>query len=74
MPPLPVLSGAEVVKALEKRGFELVRIKGSHHMMKSSEGRFTVVPVHPGRDIPPGTLRWIIRDAGLSVSEFIALL
>jgi predicted RNA binding protein YcfA (HicA-like mRNA interferase family) len=52
MPPLPVLSGAEV--------------------MKGSEGRFTVVPVHPGRDIPPGTLRRIIRDAGLSIAEFIA--
>ena len=74
MPPLPVLPGAEVVKALEKHGFELVRIKGSHHMMKSSEGRFTVVPVHPGRDIPPGTLRRIIRDAGLSIADFIALL
>lgn len=74
MPPLPVLSGAEVVKALQKHGFELVRIKGSHHMMKSLDGRFTVVPVHPGRDLPPGTLRRIIRDAGLSIDEFVALL
>ncbi|WP_322777894.1 type II toxin-antitoxin system HicA family toxin [Frankia sp. Cas4] len=74
MPPLPVVSGAEVVKALEKEGFELVRIRGSHHMMKNPEGRFTVVPVHQGKDIPPGTLRRIIRDAGMSVAEFIALL
>ena len=74
MPPLPVLPGAEVVKALGKHGFELVRIKGSHYVMKNSEGRFTVVPVHPGRDVPPGTLRQIIRDAGLSVTDCVALL
>jgi len=69
-----MLPGAEVVKALEKDGFTLVRVKGSHHIMKGPEGRFTGVPVHPGRDIPPGTLRRIIRDAGLSVADFIALL
>ncbi|RAY13728.1 hypothetical protein DPM19_18895 [Actinomadura craniellae] len=74
MPPLPVVSGAEVIKALEKAGFALTRVKGSHHMMRSPEGRFTVVPVHQGKDLPPGTLRRIIRDAGLSVAEFIALL
>lgn len=67
-------AGAEVVKALEKDAFMLVRVKGSHHVMKSSEGRFTVVPVHSGKDVPPGTLRRIIRDAGLSVADFLALL
>ncbi|WP_322769949.1 type II toxin-antitoxin system HicA family toxin [Frankia sp. Cr1] len=46
MPPLPVVAGAEVAKALVKEGFELVCIRGSHHMMKNPEGRFTVVPVH----------------------------
>jgi predicted RNA binding protein YcfA (HicA-like mRNA interferase family) len=74
MPSLPAVSGAQTIKALEKAGFALVRTKGSHHMMKNPEGRFTVVPVHQGRDIPPGTLRRIIRDSGLSVAEFIALL
>ncbi|MCD0448724.1 type II toxin-antitoxin system HicA family toxin [Actinocorallia sp. API 0066] len=74
MPPLPVASGAAVVKALEKAGFELVRTKGSHHMMTGPSGRFTVVPVHRGKDLPPGTLRRIIADAGLSVGEFIELL
>jgi predicted RNA binding protein YcfA (HicA-like mRNA interferase family) len=74
MPPVPAASGTQVVKALEKAGFNLVRINGSHHMMRSAEGRFTVVPVHRGRDVPPGTLRRIIRDAGLSVAEFTDLL
>jgi predicted RNA binding protein YcfA (HicA-like mRNA interferase family) len=74
MPPLPTVSGSETIKALEKAGFALVRTKGSHHMMKSPEGRFTVVPVHQGRDIPPGTPCRITRDSGLSVAEFIELL
>ncbi|WP_250280994.1 MULTISPECIES: type II toxin-antitoxin system HicA family toxin [unclassified Frankia] len=74
MPPLPVLPGGDVVKVPEKLGFEVVRIKGSHHMMRNTEGRFTVVPVHPGRDIPVGTLRRIVRDTGLSIEEFVAAL
>ena len=74
MPPLPTVSGAEVIKALENAGFVLARVKGSHHMMRSPDGRFTVVPVHQGKDLPPGTLRRVIRDAGMSVSEFIGLL
>ncbi|WP_261558271.1 type II toxin-antitoxin system HicA family toxin [Frankia tisae] len=52
----------------------MIRIKGSHHMMRNTEGRFTVVPVHPGRDLPVGTLRRIIRDTGLSIEEFVAML
>ena len=38
MPPLPVLSCLEVVKVLEKHGFEVVRVKGSHHMLRNAEG------------------------------------
>ncbi|KPM56527.1 hypothetical protein CcI49_00990 [Frankia sp. CcI49] len=75
MPPLPVLPGGDVVKTLEKLGFEVIRVRGSHHMMRSAaDGRFTVVPVHPGRDVAAGTLRRIIRDTGLSVEEFVAAL
>ncbi|WP_018635754.1 type II toxin-antitoxin system HicA family toxin [Parafrankia elaeagni] len=74
MPPLPVLSGGELVKVLEKLGFETVRISGSHHMLRNPDGRFTVVPVHSERDIPVGTLRRIIRGTGMSVAEFVAAL
>ncbi|WP_261565241.1 type II toxin-antitoxin system HicA family toxin [Frankia gtarii] len=42
--------------------------------MRNAEGRFTVAPVHPGRDISVGTLRRIIRDTGLSIEEFVAAL
>ncbi|MEQ1935758.1 MAG: type II toxin-antitoxin system HicA family toxin [Fimbriimonadaceae bacterium] len=73
---LPSLRGAAVVRALEKAGFDAVRIKGSHHIMEHADGpaRRTVVPVHAGRDIKRGLLRKIIDDAGLTVEEFSALL
>ncbi|WP_045876672.1 type II toxin-antitoxin system HicA family toxin [Pseudofrankia sp. DC12] len=74
MPPLPSRPGADVVRALEKAGFKLLRVKGSHHMLTGLGGRFVVVPVHAGKDVPPGTLRRIIRDADLSVEQFIELL
>jgi predicted RNA binding protein YcfA (HicA-like mRNA interferase family) len=59
---------------LEKAGFTLLRVKGSHHMLIGPAGRFAVVPVHAGKDVPPGTLRRIIRDADLSVAQFVDLL
>ena len=73
---LPTLKGAEVVRALQKAGLTVDRIKGSHHMMEHPDDptRQTVVPVHAGRDIKRGLLRKIIEDAGLTVDEFIALL
>lgn len=74
MPPVPVTPGAQVVKALEKAGFELVRVTGSHHRMTHADGRRVSVPVHRSRDVPRGTLRSVIRDAGLTVEEFLSLL
>lgn len=75
MPRLPVLTGREVLKALERAGFIVVRVRGSHHFLRhpgTSKG--VPVPIHGNRDLPAGTLRAIIAEAGLSVDEFIALL
>ena len=41
---LPRLSGREVVEALRRAGFDLVRVKGSHHFLRHADGRVTVVP------------------------------
>jgi predicted RNA binding protein YcfA (HicA-like mRNA interferase family) len=70
---LPSISGRECVRALEKAGFTVVRQKGSHIVMRR-ENPFaqTVVPDHA--ELDRGTLRSIIRQAGLSVDEFVALL
>jgi predicted RNA binding protein YcfA (HicA-like mRNA interferase family) len=74
MPPVPVVRGDRVVRALERAGFAVARIKGSHHIMRHPDGRNTTVPVHSGRDVRPGTLRGILADVGLSVEEFRELL
>ena len=48
MPRLPRLRGREIIAALKRAGFGVLRIKGSHHFLQHSDGRLTVVPVHPG--------------------------
>ena len=72
---LPRVEGREVVRALERAGFEVRRQKGSHvHLRRSSDQRRVTVPVHTGRTLPPGTLRAILRDADIEVEEFRQLL
>jgi predicted RNA binding protein YcfA (HicA-like mRNA interferase family) len=73
---LPAVRGADVVRALQRAGFFVVRIKGSHHIMQHGENpeQRTVVPVHAGQDVKRGLLRKIIDDAGLTVEEFSDLL
>lgn len=73
MSKLPVVSGAECVKALVKAGFVVYRQRGSHIVLVRLEPRAqTTVPDH--KELDRGTLRAIIRQAGLSVDEFAALL
>jgi predicted RNA binding protein YcfA (HicA-like mRNA interferase family) len=74
-PVLPVLKAREVVAALERAGFFIHHSTGSHVQLKHPdhpELRITV-PYHSG-DVPHGTLRSIIRQAGLTVEQFSALL
>ena len=71
MPELPVLSGKDLVSLLKKQGFNLVRVKGSHHRMKHPDGRVTTVPVHKNQDLPKGLIRKIIReDLQMTIEEF----
>jgi predicted RNA binding protein YcfA (HicA-like mRNA interferase family) len=71
---LPAIPGAKVVKALERAGFTVVRVSGSHHVMRHPDGRTVVVPVHAGRDVPKGTLRNVLAIIGLTAEEFRQLL
>jgi predicted RNA binding protein YcfA (HicA-like mRNA interferase family) len=73
---LPMLTGRDVVRALEKAGFSVIRIKGSHHFMRHSGDptRQTVVPVHGSEDLGRPLLRKIIKDVGMSVEEFESFL
>jgi len=73
MPKLPVVSGVEVAKALAKIGYEVDHQTGSHLILRQKEypHRRITVPMHG--EIAKGTLRAIIRQAGLTVEEFIEL-
>ena len=69
------ISGKAVVRALQRYGFQVERVSGSHHVLRMPDGGSKViVPVHGAHDLPPGTLRTIIKQTGLSIDEFIALL
>ena len=75
MSKLPVISGKELVNALEKAGFVLLRQKGSHVSLEkiTTEGTYrTVVPLH--NKLAKGTLIDILHQTGLSKEELINLL
>jgi predicted RNA binding protein YcfA (HicA-like mRNA interferase family) len=74
MPPVPSLRGERVVGALEKAGFKVARVSGSHHIMRHPDGRGTTVPVHPGRDVAKGTRRGILADISMTVADLRKLL
>lgn len=69
---LPSIKPNEVIRKLRKAGFLFDRhAKGSHEIwFNPATRRYTVVPNHPGKDVPKGTLRAIVRESGLSVEEF----
>ena len=56
MSQFPSLTGKDVIKALRKVGFEVARVKGSHHILAHVDGRRTVVPVHSGETLGRGLL------------------
>lgn len=72
---LPVISGKDFIKLLEKLGFAVVRINGSHHRMKHPDGRVTTIPVHKNDPLPNGLLRKIIReDLQMDVDQIRSML
>jgi predicted RNA binding protein YcfA (HicA-like mRNA interferase family) len=69
MPKLPVLSGAEIITMLEKLGFQQVRQRGSHVVVRRGSSG-CVVPLHS--EVQRGTLAGILHQAGLTTDEFLA--
>jgi len=68
---IPVLKPREVAAILLKMGFVEVRQRGSHKQFRHPDGRFTIVPFHPGRDIAPALLRQIAKDIGMTADDFV---
>ncbi len=73
MPKLPALTPRKVVKALKKKGFILLRSKGSHRIYQDDEGTMVVVPFH-AKELPKGTLIEILKQAGIDRDELEELL
>jgi predicted RNA binding protein YcfA (HicA-like mRNA interferase family) len=74
MPDIPSISGKNFIKILESLGFVVIRINGSHHRLKHSDGRVTTVPVHKNKDLPKGLIRKIIKeDLELHISEIFPI-
>jgi predicted RNA binding protein YcfA (HicA-like mRNA interferase family) len=72
-PALPRVSGAEVVRALERGGFSVVTTRGSHGKVRNKESaRTAIIPLH--RELATGTLASILRQAGLDAETFRVLL
>ena len=72
---LPQVSGREVLAALQRHGYVLTHVRGSHHYLRKTEvAGLVVVPVHGNHPLPIGTLRSILRQAGLTPDDLNAML
>jgi predicted RNA binding protein YcfA (HicA-like mRNA interferase family) len=69
---LPVVSGLEVIRAPLRAGLVEVRQRGSHVHLRHADGRGVTVPVH--RELAPGTLRSVLRQAQLGADDLRRLL
>jgi predicted RNA binding protein YcfA (HicA-like mRNA interferase family) len=68
---LPGLTGRDLLSALARLGFVVVRIKGSHHVLQHEDGRRTVVPVHAGETIGRGLLAKILSDCEIDRDQLL---
>lgn len=74
MSQLPCISGRDAIKALQKVGYEFDRQRGSHIVLRQNESPYRRLTIPDHDEIAKGTLRAIIRQAGLTIDEFKALL
>jgi len=69
---IPRLTAKELIKLIQKLGFEFDRQRGSHMIFKHLDGRMTVIPNHPGEELGPGLLNKIIKEElKMTREEFI---
>ncbi|MGH8650737.1 MAG: type II toxin-antitoxin system HicA family toxin [Gammaproteobacteria bacterium] len=74
MSKVPRITGKQLIAALTKAGFGVIRVKGSHHFLRHDDGRSTVVPVHASEATGPGLLGKILRDCDLTREQLQRLL
>jgi len=62
-------TGKELISILKGMGFDVIRIKGSHHYLQHEDGRSTVVPIHSNEDIGVGLLQKILKDLEITKED-----
>jgi predicted RNA binding protein YcfA (HicA-like mRNA interferase family) len=70
----PAVKGKDLIAALRGQGFTVIRTKGSHHFIRHTDDRATVVPVHAGETLGPGLLASILRDIKMTREQLHKLL
>ena len=68
------VTGKRLIVALQRAGFLIQRVKGSHHFFRHPDGRTTVIPVHSGESLGPGLLAKVLRDVEITRNELEELL
>ena len=68
------ITDADLIAALARVGFRVLRVRGSHHLLRHEDGRSTVVPAHAGETLGPGLLHKILRDCQLMAEQLAELL
>jgi predicted RNA binding protein YcfA (HicA-like mRNA interferase family) len=63
------VTGRQLIGALRRLGFEVIRVKGSHYFLRHPDGRCTVGPVHRGEAVGPGPLARTLGDCDVSREE-----
>lgn len=72
MPRIPIVPARKLIKVLKKAGFVHDRTEGSHYIFfRENDKRTVSVPVHKGRDLGKGLLSSILRDADISIKDFL---
>jgi predicted RNA binding protein YcfA (HicA-like mRNA interferase family) len=71
---VPSLKRARIIRARRRAGFVTLRQRGSHEFLHHPDGRRLTLALHPSSEAGPSLVRKIIRDAGMSASEFLDLL
>ena len=75
MPKIPIIPARKLIGVLNKKGFALDHVTGSHHVFYNPKtGRRSSVPVHKGKDLGKGITLATLKDADISVDEFLKLL
>lgn len=74
MTKFPSITGSRLIRALRKLGFDVIRVKGSHHFLRHRDGRCTVVPLHRGEIIGRGLLAQVLRDCDITKEELLKII